>query len=194
MCNTCNQSKAQDVNTDLYEMFSLKRSRKERFLFGCCVHHFNSSLWARQEPKSKNRLTRWGVDSQVHVLNWCPSIRVTVLLVFILLHCSRSSGRYLAAPYHAKEFTQNHTDMTQPQLLTALNWTIRTVCSIIIFVLIIINMLVVVAVPLFSITGDCSQYFVHYVLRCPTVSAVSSAVFKCDGYMCCCNSSWQRFF
>lgn len=140
-------------------------------------------LFMRQEAKSKNRLPRWGVDIQVHFVNWCPSIRVTVLLVFILLHCSRSSGRYLAATYHAEEFTQNHTDMTQPQLLTALNWTIRTACSIIIFVLvliIIINMLVVIAVSVFSMSGHCLQYFVHYVLCCPNVPGVSSAVFKCD--------------
>lgn len=76
---------------------------------------------------------RRGVDIQVHFVNGCPGVRVTVLLVFILLHFSRGSGRYLVEPYHTEEFTQNHTDVTQPQLLTAFNWIIRTVCSIIIF-------------------------------------------------------------
>lgn len=132
-------------------------------------------------------------------LNWCPSIRVTVLLVFILLHCSKCSGRYLAAPYHAEEFTQNHTDMTQPQLLTALNWTIRTACSIIIFMLsliITINMLVVIAVSVFFFSFLVIAYSTLCTMCCtvkmyPEYHLLSPNVMNSiQIHICYCNASF----
>lgn len=67
------------------------------------------------------------VDVQVHSVNWCPFSRVTVLLVFILLHFSSCSGQYPFKSYHTEEFTQTHTDVTQSQLPTAFNWIIIAV-------------------------------------------------------------------
>lgn len=68
---------------------------------------------------------------------------------------SSGSGQYPLEPYHCQEFTQNHTDGTQSRLLTALNWIIMSVFSVIVFMLLIIisNRLSVTAVSGSHSTG-----------------------------------------
>lgn len=55
---------------------------------------------------------RWAAI-RVNFVNGRTGVRVTVLLVFILLHSSSGSGQYLLDPYHTEEFTQTHTVVIQ---------------------------------------------------------------------------------
>jgi len=52
---------------------------------------------------------------------------------------SSGSGQYLLEPYHSAAFTQEHTNVTQSLQLTAFNWIIMNVFSVIIFLLCIIT-------------------------------------------------------